>query len=157
MILTFKNLINYLEGKWISHQTIYTLTSKKIYNYKFTTKIPSINSFNYNNLKNIAYITKIQNQYTIYQYIYPSLLNHQQGIINKTINQKTRKYIFLFKSNKIVKIINSINNIQYIEYIYFIDENFKLSFGVMKINNKYQSICFTSDIKICTKGTNSIE
>nr|WCH54715.1 hypothetical protein [Hypnea edeniana] len=157
MKLTFKNLINYLEGKWICNQTIYSLKSKKIYNYKFTAEIPSLDSLNCNHVQNIACITKIKNQYTIYQYIYPYLLNNQKGFIHKTKNKNKKKYIFIFNSSKVLKITKSMNNIKYIEYTYFIAKNFKLSFGVMKINHKYQSICFTSDIKISTADTNSIE
>lgn len=156
MTLTFRSLINYLEGKWICNQTIYSLNNKKIYNHKFTIEIPLLDSLNYSRLQNVLCITKIQNQYTIYQYIYTYLLNNKEGFIQKTQNKKTQRYLFVFNSSKVLKITNSMNNIKYIEYIYFIDKNFKLSFGVMKINNKYQSICFTSDIKISTTYTNSI-
>nr|YP_010902461.1 hypothetical protein REP52_pgp121 [Hypnea nidifica]WCH54316.1 hypothetical protein [Hypnea nidifica] len=157
MTLKLKNLINYLQGKWISNQTIYSLKTKKIYNHQFTTDIKSLSSLTSNNSKNIAYITKIQNRDIIYQYIYAHLPNDNQGFINKTENKKTQQYIFIFNSNKVLKITNSRNNIKYIEYIYFIDKNFKFSFGVMKINNKYHSISFTSNIKISIAKTNSIE
>nr|YP_010902860.1 hypothetical protein REP59_pgp120 [Hypnea flava]WCH54914.1 hypothetical protein [Hypnea flava] len=157
MSLTFKSLTNYLEGQWVCNQTIYSLKTKKIYNHKFTTEIPSLESLNYSHLQNIVCITKIKNQYTIYQYMYPYLLNNQEGFINKIENKKIQKYIFVLNSSKILKITNCMNNIKYTEYIYFIDENFKLSFGLMKMNNKYKSISFTSDIKISTAYTNSID
>nr|YP_010903654.1 hypothetical protein REP92_pgp121 [Hypnea wynnei]WCH56506.1 hypothetical protein [Hypnea wynnei] len=157
MILTFKNLVNYLEGQWISNQTIYNLKNQKIYKQKFTTEIPALNSLNYTDLQNIVCITKNNNKYTIYRDIYPCILNNKQGFINRTKNKTIKQYIFVFNSNKVLKITNSIRNIKYIEYIYFIDKNFKLSFGIIKINDKYQSICFTSDIKISINKTNSID
>nr|QCI07205.1 hypothetical protein [Hypnea pannosa] len=156
MILKFKNLANYLEGKWISNQTIYNLQDKKTYSNKFITEVPSLNSLNYNNLKNIACITKNQNKYTIYQYFFPCSLNKKQGFINKTENKKIKHYIYFFK-NKVLKITNFINSVKYIEYIYFINQNFKLSLGVIKIYNKYRVICFTSDIKFSINKTNSID
>nr|YP_010903258.1 hypothetical protein REP76_pgp119 [Hypnea cornuta]WCH55711.1 hypothetical protein [Hypnea cornuta] len=157
MTLTLENLTNYLEGKWISNQTIYNLKNKKIDNNKFITEIPSLKTLNDINLKNIICVTKTDNQYTAYQYSFPNLLNKKQGFINKTKNKKIKQYIYLFNSTKILKITNFINNIRYIEYIYFIDTNFKLSFGIIKIHNKYKAICLTSDIKLSINKANSVD
>nr|YP_010903854.1 hypothetical protein REP96_pgp121 [Hypnea musciformis]WCH56905.1 hypothetical protein [Hypnea musciformis] len=157
MTFTLENLTDYLEGKWISNQTIYNLKNKKTYNNKFITEIPSLTSLNDINLNNIICITKTHNQYTIYQYSLPNLLNKKQGFINKTKNKRIKKYIYVFNSTKILKVTNFIKNIKYTEYIYFIDINFKLSFSIMKIYDKYNAICFTSDIKLSINKTNSID
>nr|YP_010902660.1 hypothetical protein REP55_pgp121 [Hypnea nidulans]WCH54515.1 hypothetical protein [Hypnea nidulans] len=157
MTLTLKKLTNYLEGTWISNQTIYNLKNKKIYNNKFTTEIPLVENLDNSHLENIACITNNNNKYTIYQYFLPDLLNKKQGFINKIEDERRKQYTFFFDSTKVLKIINSINNVKYIEYVYLIDKNFKLSLGIIKIYDKYRAVCFTSDIKFSMNRTNSID
>nr|WCH56106.1 hypothetical protein [Calliblepharis sp.] len=142
------NSLQYLEGKWISNQTIYDLKHKQINTYQFNTEILLLNNSKTNNFQYIYKYKNIQNENIIYNYIFQYNLYQKSGIIEKINKNKKTKYIFIHNSKNSFRIIYSQNNIIYIEYIYFLHQNFKLSVGIMKKSNKYKAIYFTSNIKI---------
>nr|YP_010904055.1 hypothetical protein REQ00_pgp119 [Caulacanthus ustulatus]WCH57306.1 hypothetical protein [Caulacanthus ustulatus] len=146
MIQPLEILIKYLEGKWISQQTI----------YDFANKIININQSEiiYSPLKQVESINYgytceyLNNKKIIYHYINYNNSYPLEGKIEKLDQKIVTNYFFKLENESFLKVDCLNNNIKYTEYIYFFHKNFKLSIIVIKKIKQYNAICFISNIKI---------
>ena len=146
------SLLNDLEGYWISHQTIYSIHNKKIRSQETKVQIHNIQRYEKELLSN----KQISKRYTynafnncplIYDYLITDDIVQLKGRIQKYSSNRVEEYPFIF-ANKCLKISYSRNKFNYAEYNYFISSTFRISIIIIKINNKYVTIAFNSNIKI---------
>nr|WCH56306.1 hypothetical protein [Hypnea sp.] len=149
---TLGNLINHLEGIWVSNQTVYDFKNKTIHNYKFDIEVSLLNKLSHSKT-HTQYMCKYKNIHNkiIYNYILQPALHQKYGTIEKIEDNEIVKYVVIFDSNRRFKISYSQQDIVYTEHLFFLHKNFKLSIGIIKKANKYKAISFTSDIKVIHK------
>nr|QVY58190.1 hypothetical protein [Eucheuma denticulatum] len=147
-----QKLVNTLEGRWTSQKTIYDFTNKKIDTHN---SIVNISLIKFTNISvNLAYVCKYENsnkKKITYNYIAQNKQLPIIGKIEKADTSIVTEYMFQLQDKNNLKIQYHDKNILYTEYIYFIQENFKLSFVIIKKEQKYIAIGFISDIKIIKK------
>lgn len=156
-----ESLIKRLLGNWIGQNTVYSLSDNyvntsinktcwfisknkqkligsiiqnidKQYDQSFLVEINS------NHIKNIKYL------------LFLCKKESKKGIIlrlNDTFNFLSSSY-FHAKSSDILYLDYNINNRKIIEKLYFINDNLKFIKSIVKQNNKYTTIFFSSEIKI---------
>ncbi len=134
-----KLFFNNLLGEWILTKNIYIINTKKVSLYKESVKI-----FN-------EKIDKINNQYIITN---NNLYNKKDNFIRvsensilKDFNLYKNTYINKYINQEQLKIQVAYDNIQYEENIYSINQNLKISIGILLKKNKYKCIIFCSYIK----------
>lgn len=140
----FNNWLDQFYGNWITKKSIYLLKNKIQNNYE-----EALNIFKDTNTTNIySYqlnfnVLKNNNKNIYYQLI---CLNNN---IQKNNSKLKQSYNINKINNKLLKIdlTTKSKNIIYSEYIYSINNNFKISIGLLKKNNKYLLTIFTSYIK----------
>lgn len=138
-----------LEGNWIAQKNIYFLHNKRQYQYKEFINIIN-NTQNINIIKNLLY------QYSIFilnkenknNILYNNLSIYNKNII-KNLNKLIKNYDIDLLTNKLLKVKLKLdqNNLIYYEYIYTINNNLKISIGLLKKQNKYIATILTSYIK----------
>jgi len=153
MALQLYNLLNNIEGDWISQRTIYYLKTKRFKTFHMKSFIGPFNILNPIRTKNLmdynGYIIKWYNNKQIRENLYIFADNLNQ--IQKIEGDYNRIYQFEFKTVHLIKIISNYEKMQCIEYIHLVSQNFRISISLIKKLNKYIAIAFTSDIKIIKK------
>uniref|UniRef100_UPI003002F6EE Ycf58 n=1 Tax=Anunuuluaehu liula TaxID=3049639 RepID=UPI003002F6EE len=148
MNLQLNTLFDNIEGKWLSHKTIYYLNTKKININKCQKQIIRLKNLS---LENNGYICRYKNlsdQEIVYNYIPTTNKYSTFGILQKIYNNCIKEYQFQLKDNNNLKIRYIRQDIKYTEYIYTVNTNFRISIVIIKRLNQYIAICFNSEIKI---------
>ena len=147
MSLKLKNLLINTEGSWISQRTIYYLKSKKLKNFNIkhyfstqnsTGKISKQNLFNKD-----VYMLEWCNINTPKQNLYLFEKN-----IKKIYQNIIKEYSCTQYKNNYLEIKYRKKNIECLEYFYQISQTFRISIGLIKKEDKYVAISFTSEIQI---------
>ena len=131
------NLLKNIKGYWKYQQTVYSIRTKKITNYKNLIKIKDLNLANQN-----IYKIEYKNLESLLSIIYA-----EDKII---INKDCTKIIYRIINNKSgkTKIFYDNKKIQFEEVFYSINVNFFLVIGIFKYYNKYIYTSVTSFIKV---------
>lgn len=159
-------LMSKILGSWIIQSTFYSFTKKQVKN--LTGKVQW--SYIENQHKNLDIILKnncnnIQLQdFTIYIFekkndnvcdiIYEFFLFNNKikyGYIltfNNDFNVLKKYTILCYSNNHIDIFYKNKNNINIFQKIYFLNNNLKINKYIMKKNNRYYNLCFSSEIKL---------
>ena len=145
-----------IEGTWISQKTIYYVNKKKFSFIKTKNQIKQVDTSNIiDNLLlpienfDALQIINLNKGKNIGNFF---ILNKKDNLSNLTKVSNSLKdngHLKIY-SNNCLKIKFTRNKISYIEYLYVIKNNFKISIGLIKMNNKYIAATFTSCIKVIT-------
>jgi len=141
-----EKILNYLHGHWKYQQTVYNINNQNIncnINHFFlkTQYIKQNNNHISNNIKNI--IQYYNNKSSLFISTQNTLNN-----IYKNYDNKKFKYDFKNNKNSNLSIKYKKNNISFYENLHLINSNFFISQILVKKNDKYIAVIFTSYIKI---------
>uniref|UniRef100_A0AAU7YQQ0 Ycf58 n=1 Tax=Gracilaria hainanensis TaxID=2871843 RepID=A0AAU7YQQ0_9FLOR len=149
--MTYENILNKLEGKWICQRTNYFLDEKKINYNQREIKLQQIHNINISQKKDdIVYHYQIhspQNNQKIY-YLFFKKKQSEYGELHKITNDQIKYYRFKIYTCNCIKIESVKKSIIYYEYIYLINPKFKITIAVLKNKHKYLAASFISEIKI---------
>nr|YP_010196756.1 hypothetical protein LKZ11_pgp123 [Gracilaria cliftonii]UAD84560.1 hypothetical protein [Gracilaria cliftonii] len=149
--MTYENILNKLEGKWICQRTNYFIHNKEVIYNKQQIKLKQISNM---------YMPKKENHiiynYQLYNtknrdktyYLFLKQEKSQLGELHKITNDEIKYYRFKIYKNNCIKIESIKNNIVYHEYIYLINPKFKITICVLKKNQQYLATSFISEIKV---------
>nr|QCI05858.1 hypothetical protein [Dasysiphonia japonica] len=139
--------LNHADGQWTTKNSLYLLKNKSEYKYEEKFEI----------LKNIAKDINadllLKNNYIKDNHDYFFYQVNDDIDIKKIKNDFKETYNIDIFDKDLIKIEKQINfkKLKYQEYIYSISDNVKVSFGLLKKQNKYLFILFKSYIKRINK------
>nr|YP_009510831.1 hypothetical protein [Gracilaria gracilis]AXI96504.1 hypothetical protein [Gracilaria gracilis] len=149
--MTYENILNKLEGKWICQRTNYFLHNQKIIYDQSNMTLEQMKNINILEQKdNILYHYKLYNKKNNQKSYYLFFKQKQSGFgeLHKITNDKIMYYRFKIYTYNCIKIESVQNNVVYYEYIYLINPKFKIIISVLKENQKYLAASFVTEIKI---------
>nr|YP_010198595.1 hypothetical protein LK037_pgp094 [Gracilaria pacifica]UAD87011.1 hypothetical protein [Gracilaria pacifica] len=149
--MTYENIFDKLEGKWICQQTNYFIHNQKVIYDQRNITFEQIHNINISEQEDdILYHYKLYNKKNN-QKIYYLFFKQQQsefGELHKITNDQIMYYRFKIYTYNCIKIESVKESILYYEYIYLINPKFKITISVLKENQKYLAVSFITEIKI---------
>nr|UAD87186.1 hypothetical protein [Gracilaria pacifica] len=149
--MTYENILDELEGKWICQQTNYFIHNQKVIYDQRNITFEQIYNTNISEQKDdILYNYKLynkKNNQKIY-YLFFKQQTSEFGELHKITNDQITYYRFKIYTYNCIKIESVQKNILYYAYIYLINPKFKITISVLKENQKYLAVSFITEIKI---------
>nr|YP_010198185.1 hypothetical protein LK226_pgp121 [Gracilaria ornata]UAD86601.1 hypothetical protein [Gracilaria ornata] len=149
--MTYENILNKLEGKWICQRTNYFIHHNQVSYDQKKIKLKQIHNINISPKEdNTVYHYQLhnpENNQKIY-YLFFKKEQSKFGKLHKITNDQIKYYRFKIYTHNCIKIESVKEKIVYYEYIYFINSKFTITISVLKENQKYLAISFISGIKI---------
>nr|YP_009510627.1 hypothetical protein [Gracilaria ferox]AXI96300.1 hypothetical protein [Gracilaria ferox]UAD85784.1 hypothetical protein [Gracilaria ferox] len=149
--MTYENILNQLEGKWICQRTNYFIHQTKISYDQKEIKLQQVHNTNIsqqeNNILSHYQLNGINNNQKTY-YLFFKKERSEFGQLHKVTNNQIKYYRFKVYTYNCIKIESVKEKIVYYEYIYFINPKFKITISVLKENQKYLAISFISEIQV---------
>ncbi|KAI0556478.1 ycf58 (chloroplast) [Gracilaria domingensis] len=149
--MTYKNILDRLEGKWICQRTNYFIHHNKISYDQKEIKLKEIHNMNISPVEgNLVHHYQLQNPKNNQKTYYLFFRKEQSefGKLHKIINDQIKYYRFKIYTYNCIKIESVKEKIVYCEYIYLINPKFKITISVLKEKQKYLAVSFMSEIKI---------
>lgn len=150
MTINLKSFLKNFEGKWLLQKNIYLLTNKKQTTGNDVIEVLLKNDFTILNKINAFYSYNFDSWQPSYSYKISS--NNLKYNTNNVLNPYKLNVNLKFVSSSLLKIYCEVINksLIYEEYLYSVNNNFKLSIGILKNlrYKKYIATIVTSYIKL---------
>nr|YP_009732408.1 hypothetical protein [Gracilaria textorii]QHS70962.1 hypothetical protein [Gracilaria textorii] len=149
--MTYKNILNKLEGKWTRQTTNCFIYHKQASYDQKTIKLKQIHNIHISQKEdNIVYHYQLHNPENNQKtyYLFSKKKQSEFGELHKITNDRIKYYRFKIYTHNCIKIESVKERVVYYEYIYFVNPKFKITLSVLKENQKYLAISFISEIRI---------